>query len=66
MSAVGTILLQSQGVMRAQPEMQPWVHTDKSKMSPDKERHLQLTFALCRFGSLGKCRSYGAQCPDNK
>ena len=26
--------------MRAKPDMKPWVHTSKSKMSSDKERHL--------------------------
>ena len=33
MSAVGTILFIAQGAMRAKPEMKPWVHTDKSRMS---------------------------------
>ena len=33
MSAVGTILFIAQGGMRVKPDMKPWVHTDKSKMS---------------------------------
>ena len=33
LSAVGTILFKAQGRMRAKPEMEPWVHTDKSGMS---------------------------------
>ena len=32
-SAVGTTLLQSPGCMRAKPEMEPWVNTDKSGLS---------------------------------
>ena len=28
MSAVGTTLLQAQGVMRAKPDMKPWVNTN--------------------------------------
>ena len=30
----------AQGEMRTKPDMKPWVHTSKSKMSSDKERHL--------------------------
>ena len=33
MSAVGTILFIAQCGMRAKPDMKPWVHTDKSRMS---------------------------------
>ena len=33
LSAVGTTLFKAQGEMRAKPEMKPWVHTDKSRMS---------------------------------
>ena len=55
MSAVGTILFIAQGGMRAKPEMKPWVHTDKSKMS---SAGAALTV---RALGLGKCRPYGAQ-----
>ena len=33
MSVVGTICSIAQGEMRAKPDMKPWVHTDKNRMS---------------------------------
>ena len=39
MSPARATLFIAQGEMRAKPEMQPWVHTYKSRMSSDKERH---------------------------
>ena len=33
LSTVGTTLFKAQGGIRAKPEMKPWVHTDKSRMS---------------------------------
>jgi len=55
MSAVGTILFIAQGGMRAKPEMKPWVHTDKNRMS---SAGAALTV---RVLGLGKCRPFGAQ-----
>ncbi len=46
MSAVGTILFIAQGEMRAKPEMKPWVHTDKNKMSSAGAALTARTFAL--------------------
>ena len=57
MSAVGTILFIAQGGMRAKPEMKPWVHTDKNRMS---SAGAALTV---RALGLGKCRPFGAHCP---
>ena len=61
MSAVGTILFIAQGGMRAKPEMKPWVHTDKNRMSSAGAALTAQAFAL-RFGSaaplgLNKCVS---------
>ncbi len=56
MSAVGTILFIAQGGMRAKPEMKPWVHTDKNRMS---SAGAALTV---RALGLGKCRPFGAHC----
>ena len=50
MSAVGAILFIAQGGMRAKPEMKPWVHTDKSKMSSAGAALTARAFAL-RLGS---------------
>ena len=55
MSAVGTILFIAQGGMRAKPEMKPWVHTDKNRMSS-----AGATLTVRALG-LGKCRPFGAQ-----
>ena len=57
MSAVGTILFIAQGEMRAKPDMKPWVHTDKNRMS---SAGAALTV---RALGLGKCRPFGAHCP---
>ena len=38
--------------MRAQPEMQPWVHTDKSRMSSAGAALTVRVFALCRIVSF--------------
>ena len=57
MSAVGTILFIAQGGMRAKPEMKPWVHTDKNRMSSVGAALTARAFAL----RLGKCRPFGAQ-----
>ena len=59
MSAVGTILFIAQGEMRAKPDMKPWVHTDKSKMSSVGAALSARAFVL-RLGSaaplgLNKC-----------
>ena len=61
MSAVGTILFIAQGRMRAEPEMKPWVHTDKNRMSSVGAALTARAFAL-RLGSaaplgLNKCVS---------
>ena len=61
MSAVGTILFIAQGGMRAKPEMKPWVHTDKNRMSSVGAALSVRAFAL-RLGSaaplgLNKCVS---------
>ena len=32
--------------MRAKPEMKPWGHTNKSKMSSDEERHYNASICL--------------------
>ena len=55
MSAVGTILFIAQGGMRAKPEMKPWVHTDKNRMSSAG------AVLTVRALGLGKCRPFGAQ-----
>ena len=57
MSAVGTILFIAQGGMRAKPEMKPWVHTDKNRMSSVGAALTARVFAL----RLGKYRPFGAQ-----
>ena len=49
--------LHSQGEMRAKPDMKPWVHTDKNRMS---SAGAALTV---RALGLGKCRPFGAHCP---
>ena len=46
MSAVGTILSIAQGGMRAKPEMKPWVHTDKNRMSSAGAALTARAFAL--------------------
>ena len=50
MSAVGTILFIAQGEMRAKPDMKPWVHTDKNRMSSAGAVLTARAFAL-RLGS---------------
>ena len=50
MSAVGTILFIAQGEMRAKPDMKPWVHTDKNRMSSAGAALTARAFAL-RLGS---------------
>ena len=59
MSAIGTILFIAQGGMRAKPEMKPWIHTDKNRMSSAGAALTARAFAL----RLGKCRPFGAHCP---
>ena len=46
MSAVGTILFIAQGGMRAKPDMKPWVHTDKNRMSSAGAALTARAFAL--------------------
>ena len=45
--------------MRAKPEMKPWVHTDKSRLSSDKERHYSASICLRQKSAaplgLNKC-----------
>ena len=36
--------------MRAKPEMKPWVHTDKSRMSSAGAALTERAFGLCRCG----------------
>ena len=57
MSAVGTILFIAQGVMRAKPDMKPWVHTDKNRMSSVGAALTARAFAL----RLGSAAPEGAQ-----
>ena len=57
MSAVGTILFIAQGGMRAEPEMKPWVHTDKNRMSSAGAALTARVFAL----RLGSAAPKGAQ-----
>ena len=57
MSAVGTILFIAQGEMRAKPEMKPWVHTDKNRMSSVGVALTARAFAL----RLGSAAPEGAQ-----
>ena len=57
MSAVGTILFIAQGGMRAKPEMKPWVHTDKNRMSSVGAALSVRAFAL----RLGSAAPEGAQ-----
>ena len=61
MSAVGIIRFIAQGGMRAKPEMKPWVHTDKNRMSSAGAALTARAFTL-RLGSaaplgLNKCVS---------
>ena len=57
MSAVGTILFIAQGGMRAKPDMKPWVHTDKNRMSSVGAALTERAFVL----RLGSAAPEGAQ-----
>ena len=48
--------------MRAKPEMEPWVYTDKSRVSSVGAALIERAFGLCRCGSW-LCIRWGSAAP---
>ena len=61
MSAVGTPLLQSPGWNEGKARYEPWETGNTKNKSSVGAALTARAFALCRCGSLGKCRPFGAQ-----
>ena len=62
MSAVGTTLLQSPGCNEGKARNETLgTHEQKQNELRQGAVLTARAFALCRCGSLGECRSYGAQ-----